>query len=72
MGVGEGGSFECGAFVFAGDLTGHAPDAKAVPATVPVCRIQCTGERVQEVSVRATIRRSGPVVQVGSSEVVIC
>ena len=33
MGVDRGGSFECGAFVFAGDLTGHAPDAKAIRAS---------------------------------------
>ena len=57
---------------FAGDLTGHAPDAKAVPAIVPVCRIQFAGVRVQVVSVRAIIRRSGPVVQFSGSVVVIC
>ena len=50
----------------------HAPDAKAVAAIVPVGRIQFTGERAQVVSERAIIRRSGPVVQAGSSAVVIC
>ena len=54
------------------DRTFHAPDAKAAPAIAPVCRIQCAGVRAQVVSEGTTIRRSGPVEQVGSSGVVIC
>ena len=67
MGIDRGGSIGRGAFVFAGDLTGHATDAKAARATAPIRRVQCTGVRVQVVSVRAIIRRSRPVEQVGSS-----
>ena len=47
--------------------TNHAPDARAVIAIAPVDRIQSTGVRVQVVSVGTTTRRSGPVVQAGSS-----
>ena len=52
--------------------THHAADAKAVRTIAPVRRVQPTGVRAQVVSARAIIRRSGPVVQVSSSVVVIC
>ena len=48
-------------------ITHHAPDAKAVRTIVVVRRIQLTGARDQVVSVGTTTRRSGPVVQAGSS-----
>ena len=53
--------------LYIGTQTRHAPDAKAVPAIEPVRRIQCAGVRTQVVSAGTTIRRSGPVEQVGSS-----